>query len=475
MEQLANPSPGGPPPTALSPEEKRKQVERILESPTFQNARTLQKFLRYISLKAIDGLEEEVKEYTVGVHVFHKGSDFDQRTDTQVRTEASRLRLRLERYYAAEGVSDDVLVELPRGHYIPKFSRRTAARGLDPGSDAGESPVKEGVEPAVVARRLYPRFRAGILVGVVALTAFWAGRSFRPSGPGPVNRSSPESPERTLLNALWSGFVETGNPPLVAFSNPAFLVSDQGEFTLYTEAGTIPVGTLMPPRVPGGPGGASLSFFDAYTGVGEVSAVLNVDRVLRLLGSPSEVKRGRLVTTDDLHRRNTIFVGSPEVNGVLENLRLSREFAFAPQPGRRFWSEHIVNLHPKPGEKNEYRMERDPATGALLTDYGVVSFLPGIGPRRTIAMLAGNLDGGTAAAAEFVTSAAGIQDLINHLGQPDPKTRRRLPPYFEAVVRVEYARGMTVGIHYVAGRTIPAQRSAFLVGASGSSADDNLK
>jgi hypothetical protein len=101
------------------------------------------------------------------------------------------------------------------------------------------------------------------------------------------------SPEDALLANLWSGIAEPGNPPIVAFSNPAFLVNDRGEFALYTESVALPVGTLVPGvRVPRGAGinlgNGPLSFFDAYTGVGEVSAVLNVDRLLRRLGSPVE-------------------------------------------------------------------------------------------------------------------------------------------------------------------------------------------
>jgi hypothetical protein len=187
-----------------------------------------------------------------------------------------------------------------------------------------------------------------------------------------------------------------------------------------------------------------------------------------------------LVTTDDLHRRNAVFAGSPDVNGVLENLRLPGEFAFAGpppsgQPGSDLWKVRVVNLHPRSGEQKEFPMERDPATGALLADYGVISFLPGIAPRRTIVMLVGVLDGGTAAAAEFATSPAGVQELIDHLGISDPKSGKRLPQFFQALVRVEYARGMNLDIHYVTGRVIQPQRSAFFAGAAGSNGASELK
>ncbi len=481
-----NQVPHDQPSTVPSREEKLRQVERILASRTFLNARTLQHFLRYVATKTIEGHEDEVKEYTVGVQVFRKGTDFDPRTDTQVRTEASRLRGRLERYYATEGAADDLRVDLPKGHYVPQFSRQTVSEVGDSGDGSTEDVAREGSESPLVAAQAprHARLRTGVLIGLVAVAAFWSGRSL--STPGVQGTQGLHtSPEDTLLANLWSGIAEAGNPPMAAFSNPAFLVNDRGEFFLYTESGTLPVGTLVSgSRVPGGSGsnprGGLLSFFDAYTGVGEVSAVLSVDHLFRRLGSPVEVKRGRLVTTDDLHRRNAVFVGSPEVNGVLENLRLPGEFAFvgAPlgEPGSDpIWKERIVNLHPQPGEKKEFLMERDPATGALLAEYGVVSFLPGIAPRRTIVMLAGMLDGGTAAAAEFATSPAGVQELIDHLGVSDPKSGKRLPPFFQALIRVEYARGMNLGIHYVTGRVIQPQRSAFFAGAAGSNGAGELK
>jgi len=476
----------GQPHSLPSREEKLRELERILASRTFLNALRLQKFLRFVALKAIDGQEDDVKEYTVGVQVFRKGSDFDPRTDTQVRTEASRLRLRLERYYASEGASDDLLLELPRGHYVPQFSPR-APKPAEPESVPGESSPKDeneeaGSRPGASAWRLRS-WRGGVLVAAIAVAAFWAGTSLGTRKPARTTQGASAGSESGLVAALWSGLSEAGNPPLVAYSNPAYLVTPQRELLPFTEAGTLPSGTLIPEarlkRKPGGAfvqGGVPLSFVDTTTGVGEVMAVVDVDRIFRRLGFPVEIKRGRLVTTDDLHRRNVIFVGSPVVNGVLENLRLSGEFAFVEGPeSGPYWQERIANLHPKPGEKNTYGVERDPATGAILSEHALVSFLPGISPRRTIVMLAGIDTGGTAAAAEFATSLPSLQEVAARLGRPDPRSGQQLPSFFEALIRVEYARGMILGIHYVTGRVIQPHRSAFLAGASGSNADADLK
>src|SRR5581483_10896714 len=56
-----------------------------------------------------------------------KESSFDPRMDPLVRVQARRLRIRLERYYREEGQNDEVLIELPKGGYEPKFRRRIDA------------------------------------------------------------------------------------------------------------------------------------------------------------------------------------------------------------------------------------------------------------------------------------------------------------------------------------------------------------
>jgi hypothetical protein len=69
----------------------------------------------------LDGNNEEVKEYSLGVEVFGRGEAFDPRTDTIVRVQARRLRSKLKDYYEAEGQTDPIVIELPKGHYGVTF------------------------------------------------------------------------------------------------------------------------------------------------------------------------------------------------------------------------------------------------------------------------------------------------------------------------------------------------------------------
>jgi hypothetical protein len=104
--------------------EVRLELERILSSRTFRHATGQARFLKYTVEQAMAGQAHILKEYVVGSEGFGRGESFDPRLDPIVRTQARKLRARLARYYATEGLSDHVRIELIKGSYVPRFRRR---------------------------------------------------------------------------------------------------------------------------------------------------------------------------------------------------------------------------------------------------------------------------------------------------------------------------------------------------------------
>ncbi|MEP6836062.1 MAG: hypothetical protein ABJB74_21915 [Gemmatimonas sp.] len=100
-------------------------LDRVLSSAAFRTAERSSSILRFLVLQTLDGQAERLKEYTVGLEALGRGVAFDPRTDPIVRAEASRLRSRLERYYATDGSQDAVIIALPKGSYVPEFHRRS--------------------------------------------------------------------------------------------------------------------------------------------------------------------------------------------------------------------------------------------------------------------------------------------------------------------------------------------------------------
>jgi TolB-like protein/Flp pilus assembly protein TadD len=147
----------------------RDELAKLLQSKTFANTERLRRFLRFVVEIAMCGRAAELKEYLVGVEVFDRGESFDPRSDSVVRVEAHSLRIRLERYYAGEGMKDPVVIELPKGGYAPGFRLRSETMAVRP-------------MPATFRHRRWLMAAAGasVLFAVAALS--WGVYSMKPSG-----------------------------------------------------------------------------------------------------------------------------------------------------------------------------------------------------------------------------------------------------------------------------------------------------
>lgn len=103
------------------------ELERILHSSVFRNARRSQRFLRYLVEAGTAQPPIAVKEYTIAIDVFDRGPEYDPAVDATVRVEAGRMRSRLREYYDGEGSQDQLVLEVPKGSYAAVIARRSAA------------------------------------------------------------------------------------------------------------------------------------------------------------------------------------------------------------------------------------------------------------------------------------------------------------------------------------------------------------
>ena len=104
----------------------REQLDKMVASRTFRQSKRLVRFLSFIVERALLEQGAQINEYLIGVEVYERSASFDPQTDTIVRSEARRLRQKLQDYYDGEGYDDRVLVDVPKGAYAPQFLKRTA-------------------------------------------------------------------------------------------------------------------------------------------------------------------------------------------------------------------------------------------------------------------------------------------------------------------------------------------------------------
>jgi len=111
-------------PTAeLQAQEVRRHLEKILQAPGFARNERLFRLLRFIVNWHLEGRDHQLKESVIGAEVFGRRPDYDPKSDAIVRTEARRLRALLNEYYLGEGKSEELVIELPKGGYVPVIRR----------------------------------------------------------------------------------------------------------------------------------------------------------------------------------------------------------------------------------------------------------------------------------------------------------------------------------------------------------------
>ncbi len=146
----------------------RDEVGRVLSSACFARSDRTSKLLRFLVERQLEGRENELKESVIGVEVFGRRPDYDPKVDSTVRTEATRLRARLNKYYSTEGSQNPIVIDLPKGGYVPSF------RQPDSVPDVQRAGSKRFWLVAVLA---------GFAVITTAIGAWWV---LRQSGPIPI-------------------------------------------------------------------------------------------------------------------------------------------------------------------------------------------------------------------------------------------------------------------------------------------------
>lgn len=158
----------------------RAQLALILDSADFDATSRERRFLSHVVEEALSGRGDRIKAYSIAVEVFGRGEAFDPQTDPIVRIEAGHLRRALERYYLTAGHTDPILITIPKGGYVPIFSRRSPASLAQPRVPI----VSRSITHSPVGRIafLLPAVLAAILAAGASVLA-WSWVSVRSSAP----------------------------------------------------------------------------------------------------------------------------------------------------------------------------------------------------------------------------------------------------------------------------------------------------
>lgn len=96
-------------------------LEKVLTSAEFARAKRMARFLRFVVEETHAGRGDELKERQIGIEVFDRPAHWDPKIDNIVRSEARRLRTKLEVYYNTVGKHDRLRISMPKGSYAVEF------------------------------------------------------------------------------------------------------------------------------------------------------------------------------------------------------------------------------------------------------------------------------------------------------------------------------------------------------------------
>ena len=454
----------------LGKEQKIEQLERVLQSRTLQNSENLKAFLRFVVEKTVADEDVQLKEYTIATEVFGRRSDYDPRIDSVVRVQAGRLRTKLQEYYTAEGKNDQIVIDLPKGHYHPVFNSPLAESGQEispAGTRAAEGLASNGHPTLAIAEDqpyvegVPARSRASvvglvlgglvILLSVAVVALYSSNRELQRQARSPDPSLNTED-----FKAVWSPFVDDPESPLLVLSNPTvyrFLNKADPESLARRAFQMTPEQTRALLDAPefkgqyaGGDSPRLIPSLGMYTGMGEAVGVYRLTDLLRSLNKTILLRQSRHVSAADLKYRNVILLGSIYVNEWSRKLPMVENFV-------NTFNATIENRDPLPGEEREYKPQFNEKTGEMSVDYALITVKPNVSGENAVMTLGGIFSEGTEGAAEFVTTRNHLTLLGQRLRQLGGQNAP--PKYYQALLKVEVENGTPTTITLLSVRALP--------------------
>jgi len=436
----------------LDPVAAWELLQRVVNSQELRRATRLRELLLYLGQRLLKSHAESIREQEIGAAVFGRSENYDTNIDNIVRVNVSELRKRLCHYFETEGAAEPVLMEIPRGGYLPIFVPRPvaepvkAAVPVEPDENPPEGPPEVSIDEAhsAAARSessgrdqgtwLLWLLGAALALALVAAAIFWwQARTLR-------NELQPWQADKARA-AFWGQFFASGEQMDIVTADTSYALAQDllqrpislddyldYEYKNYASTPEITPQTRDALNLVLSRNTGSVGDFEAA----EQVMALNARSPLMRLAS------ARSYTPSAIKSHNVVLIGSRQSNPWVELYKDRMNFYVAYDPVSH--RSYVVNRTPLKGEQPLYEVVND-----RNRDLSVVAFVPNLSEHRYALILAGTDSQGTRAAGEFITSSEGLAAI-----------RQRLPqgsyPFFEVLLSSTRLEGTTLQTAIVAVR-----------------------
>ncbi len=418
------------------------QVDRIVHSEELRNSEMQRRLLKFLADKSLLGEADNLKEYVVAIDGLGKSPSYDPRQNSAVRIQIGRLRQSLAEYYRTEGKQDDLMIDLPKGHFkLTCVSRSASPESLPPPSPAS---VEHGWGLHLTSTLwnrvlLISAIFAVILFGASSLLEQWrmhtaAATSF----PGWTSD----------LQELWGPIVDSKLPLVLTIEDPLFveLRSEPGVYyrdrslnkwedivaspTVAALQHSMKSSELQPSRY--------------YTAFGEVEVAYHLGMLLGPREQNLSIVKTSQVSWKQLADNNIIFVGKQDIFFDPQLRDMPLELQLTPI------EQGIHNLHPQSGEPTSFMDNYTTAPNEEGVAYSLVTHSSGPLGSHDIVSFTSSRSAGYVGAIQWFTDPTLAGQLVAKLKGANGE----IPRYYQVLFKVKFKDDVPLETTYILSRTL---------------------
>jgi hypothetical protein len=410
-------------------EEHRALVQRLVSSRWFEKSARMRDFLSYVCNRALEDAAVNIPEHEIGCAVFGRSADYDTGEDNIVRVNASQVRKKLEAYFAAEGAAEPVVLELPKGKYVPVFRERAVVE-LPPPAAMAAPQALQALALRAGARTLVV-YALAALSALLTIACVWMGtvlwRGQAATAPDPA------------VNALWSQLVRRGERTDIVLTDSSLgLLQDllgrpiglseylQPEMWRLDALAARPELQVV----------ARLAAHRHYTSLANVNIMRRIQTVTGAGQGQLTAVFARDFNIRQMKSENVVLIGSKRANPWVELVEPQLNFLFGYDSATS--QSFFENRQPRAGELRVY--QNDPALS-----YCDIAFLPNLNKTGNLLVISGTEMEGTEAGGEFLTTPLGMATLQRYV-KLDGNGRL---PYFEVLLKSSKMGGAAPGFEVI--------------------------
>ncbi len=388
-------------PTQLSAEARQRLLRRILASDSFRRSKRLSDFLTFVVDAEVAGSADAVSEQLIGQQLYGKQAGYNAAEENIVRVDARRLRQALESYFREEGSAESIRLDIPKGHYVPRYYTK---RNQDPVHQDQDPP-----DSTPSARFPAPLQRRHVISGLLGIgLGFLVGAVLPRFLPGP---SSPQT-ERSSSNPLLAMLDDPDRDTLVVVPDSilalmSYLTKKSLSLSDYLESGRL----------------WSRSFPEHWRAVEQemthiagrqytnLSSIHFVSKFMRMQGptaARTHVRFARNLQTRDFPNNHVVLLGSERANPWVQLFDDNFQFTFEFDPN--LMRPLFRNRNPRKDEKTIYRAGDQYQEGAEI--FAHIAAVPNVSGSGQVLIIEGTYMEGTEAGGAFVLDEQRIAEVI---------------------------------------------------------------